>query len=87
MNGTFASPSPLGDEQMEALIQRALRFAREDCPDGSCPIDSELIRCVEDSVAIASRGTSIDTYIPVLAMKRVRECIVAGSCDLEDGRV
>lgn len=70
----------LTDDQMNEMYDRAIRFAREECHEGACPIESELISCVQQSVKEASTGTTILTYVPVLAMRRVRECIKAGSC-------
>lgn len=71
----------LTTDEMSELYERAIRFAREECQPDSCPIESDLIRCVQESVKIASEDTTILTYIPVLAMRRVRECIKAGSCN------
>jgi hypothetical protein len=71
----------LTEEQMTELYERAIRFAREECQPDSCPIESDLVRCVQESLRIASEGTTILTYIPVLAMRRVRDCITAGSCE------
>lgn len=82
MNDELKDIYALNDERMEQLNQRALRFAREECPVGACPIEPELIRCVDESVSLVARGTRVDTFIPVLAMKRVRECIAVGTCNL-----
>lgn len=71
------------EAELEQLRQRAIRFAREECPAEFCPIESELIRCVDESVNAAAQNTRISTHIPILAMKRVRECIQAGTCNLE----
>lgn len=71
----------LDPAQMEMLKFRTLRFAREECPEGLCPIDSELIRCVNESVAIAAHDSRLSNFVPVLAMRRVQGCIAAGTCD------
>lgn len=69
------------ENQMDQLRQRAIRYAREECPTGSCPIESELIRCVDEFVA--AHANAISTYIPVLTMNHVRKCIDAGTCNLK----
>jgi hypothetical protein len=42
-----------------------------------------LDRCVEEAVA-GLAGSRVTTYVPLLALRRVRGCIRAGTCDSED---
>jgi hypothetical protein len=66
-----------------AIVARVLREAREECPPERCPIAPMLDRCVEEAVA-GLGGSRVTTYVPLLALRRVRGCIRAGTCDSED---
>ncbi len=58
---------------------RVMTMAIESCADESCPIQSELERCVEH--ALQSRWANpVKTYIPLLAFREVQECIRLGYC-------
>lgn len=83
MNDTPGSHSSMlfADDPQRALKLRAYRFARIECPTGACPIEPSLIECVNSAVQRASKGSVVDTYVPVLAMRIVQECISRGSCD------
>lgn len=50
--------------------------------DGGLPPDL-LDRCVHDAVAAVTDGR-VGTFTAVLALRRVRGCIRAGTCDGED---
>ncbi len=64
--------------EIERMVQR---LAREECPDGACPIEPVLKCCVHDAVARLLSAGAITGYVPVLALKEVRNCIRAGTCD------
>jgi hypothetical protein len=68
-----------------AIVARVLREASEECPPGGCPIAPMLDRCVEEAVA-GLAGSRVTTYVPLLALRRVRSCIRAGTCDTDEFR-
>lgn len=74
-SGYFAQ-APRDAESIVSLVKRE---AAEECP-ADHRLAAEFDACVEDTVAElwASR---IKTYVPLLALRRVRCCIRAGSCD------
>lgn len=63
---------------IERMVQR---LAREECAYGVCPIEPVLQRCVHDAVSQLLGTSQITGYVPVLALKQVRDCIRAGTCD------
>jgi hypothetical protein len=74
-NGDGADP---GMSDIERMVQR---LAREECPDGVCPIEPVLQSCVHDAVEHLFSASKITGYVPVLALKQVRDCIRAGTCE------
>lgn len=42
-----------------------------------------LDRCVREAVD-QYRGSRVTTFVPLLALRRVRSCIYAGSCDCDN---
>jgi hypothetical protein len=62
-------------EQVVAIVRRE---AGEECPDGH-PIAGMLDECVRDSV-LGLWDSRIKTFVPLLALRRVRACARAGSC-------
>ncbi len=58
---------------------RLMTMVTELCADESCPIQSELERCVDQ--ALHSRWSNpVKTYVPLLAFREVQECIRLGYC-------
>lgn len=68
-----------GLRRMEQMVQQ---LARESCPDGACPIEPVLKQCVHDVVCSLWQECRVTSYVPVLTLKRVQDCIRAGTCDL-----
>ncbi len=65
--------------EMSAVIDLVQREAREECLDERLPTPV-LERCVRDAVA-GLWDSRITTFVPLLALRRVRHCIRAGTCD------
>ena len=68
----------------EAVVALVWRAAAEECPPGVCPVAPVLDRCVRESVA-AFGASRVRTFVPLPALRRVRSCIRAGTCDTEEG--
>lgn len=69
------------DERNMAEIERTVaELARDRCPKGACPIEPVLHSCVHESVSSIWRTSRITSYVPVLALKQVQDCIRAGTC-------
>lgn len=64
----------------QAVIDRVRREAREECEPGSCAVAAVLDACVESAV-LALWGSRIKVFVPLLALRQVRCCIRAGTCD------
>jgi hypothetical protein len=67
-------------ERIVALVKRE---AAEECAAGACLVAPMLDRCVRESVS-AFDASRIRSYVPSLALRRVRGCIRAGHCDGDD---
>ncbi len=78
MDGSFAQVP----KDMPAVIDLVRREAREECLDGRLPAPV-LERCVRNAVA-AMWDSRIKTFVPLLALRRVRGCIRAGTCTGDD---
>ena len=68
--------------EIDLIVALVKREAAEECAPGTCPIAPVLERCVRDSVA-ELWDSRIKTYVPLLALRRVRGCIRAGTCTTE----
>jgi hypothetical protein len=66
----------------EAIVALVKREAEEECLDDQLtpPV---LDRCVRDAVA-GLWASEIKTFVPLLALRRVRGCVRAGTCDGTD---
>ena len=64
-------------DALRHVIDRVLQHATNDLGGASFP---DLDRCVTDAVMRLSGG-AVAGYVPLLALREVRCCIVAGSCD------
>jgi hypothetical protein len=78
MNTSFA---PIANDQ-ESTIALVTREAQEECQDGGLP-PLVLDHCVREAVD-SLRGSHITTFVPLLALRRVRACIRAGTCDCDE---
>jgi hypothetical protein len=76
---TYFTPIPKDQESTVALVTRE---AAEECQDDRLP-PLVLDHCVRESVA-SLRGSRITTFVPLLALRRVRACIRAGTCDCDE---
>jgi hypothetical protein len=66
----------------ESPIAVVMRQAEEECLDDQLP-PLALDRCVREAV-VGLRGSRITTYVPLLALRRVRCCVRARTCDCDD---
>ena len=65
---------------ISGIVRLVKREAAEECSVDSCLVASVLDQCVEEAV-IDLWDSRVKTYVPLLALRRVRCCIRAGSCD------
>lgn len=63
------------------VIDLVKREASEECPDSQF-LCTELDRCVHDAVE-SLWDSRVKTFVPLLALRRVRSCIHAGTCDTD----
>jgi hypothetical protein len=66
-----------------ATIELVLGQARQECQPERCAIAPMLESCVCEAVA-AIGPSAVPNYVPLLALRRVRACIRAGTCDTEE---
>ena len=78
MNTYFASDP----NDQESTISLVAREAQEECRDDRLP-PLVLDSCVREAVE-SLRGSHITTFVPLLALRRVRACIRAGTCDCDE---
>jgi hypothetical protein len=76
---TYFASLPRDQDSIVALVTRE---AAEECRDDRLP-PLVLDHCVRESVA-SLRGSRITTFVPLLALRRVRACIRAGTCDCDE---
>ena len=70
-------------DEVEAVVAPVRREAEEECPPDGCALSPALDACVQQSVD--ELWTSrIKTFVPLLALRRVRGCIRTGTCDGEE---
>ena len=69
------------DQAREDVIQRVLRTSMEDCDGGTCSIAPVLEACVRQTVDKLWRTETLKNFVPLLAMKGVKDCIARGSCE------
>jgi hypothetical protein len=66
-----------------AVAELVLREAQEECLPGSCPVAPFLERCVAESVE-GLLDARITSHLHIFALRRIRCCIRAGTCDCGD---
>jgi hypothetical protein len=66
---------------VESIVDLVKRDACEECAPGACLIYPALDACARDAVE-AYWDSRIKTFVPLLALRRVRACIRAGTCEL-----
>jgi hypothetical protein len=79
---SFRKTSETSDD-FEHIVALVRREAEEECAPGACLVAPVLDRCVRESVS-AFEASRIRSYVPLLALRRVRCCIRAGRCDCGD---
>jgi hypothetical protein len=76
---TYFTAQPNDQESTIALVTRE---AKEECRDDQLP-PLVLDSCVREAIASLC-GSRVTTFVPLLALRRVRACIRAGTCDCDD---
>ena len=66
-------------EDVETLVARVVRAAREECMNETCLVHPVLERCASQAVR-DYWDSPVMTFVPLLALRRVRDCIRAGRC-------
>ena len=64
------------DPELRDAIDRVARLVADECSGDCCDLSPSLAMCVRD--VVISRW--IKTYVPLLALDDVRECIRTGVC-------
>ena len=64
---------------INAIIGLVGQQAREECSDHACQILPVLDECISNSV-MALRHSRVTRFVPLLALRTVRDCIRAGHC-------
>jgi len=70
-------------QQIELMVQRE---ARERCPVGCCSLSVALEPCVHHVVLDLWQSSRIAAFIPVLALRKIGDCIRTGTCESGDQR-
>jgi hypothetical protein len=68
---------------VDSIVDLVKREACEECAAGACLIFPALDDCARDAVEMYW-DSRIKTFVPLLALRRVRACIRAGSCELAE---
>jgi hypothetical protein len=76
---TYFASVPSDPESVVALVTRE---AAEECQDDRLP-PQVLDHCVREAVE-SLRGSHVTKFVPLLALRRVRACIRAGTCDCDE---
>ena len=63
----------------EEIKARVMTMVADLCADDSCPIQSVLERCVDDSIT-ARWSAPVKVFVPLPAFREVQECIRLGYC-------
>ena len=73
------TPRPPTEDRIVALVKRETEEERQAAQLSPLVLD----RCVREAVD-RYRGSQVTTFVPLLALRRVRSCIRAGTCDCDD---
>ena len=68
------------ERSQEDIVQLVFRTAMEDCDGGTCSIAPMLESCVRQTVDDLWDQTKLKTFVPLLAMRGVKDCIRNGTC-------
>jgi hypothetical protein len=66
-----------------AMAEQVWRKAAEECSPDWCALAPALEACARDAVA-ALLYSRVKSFVPLLALRRVRACIRAGTCETEE---
>ncbi|MCC6791599.1 MAG: hypothetical protein IT336_07945 [Thermomicrobiales bacterium] len=66
--------------ELRVVADLVYRTAREECPPDACPVAPFLAACVTESVERLEHAR-VTSHLPIFALRRVRCCIRAGTCD------
>jgi hypothetical protein len=69
------------EREFEDVVQTVWRAALDDCNGGTCAIAPILETCVRQTVDELWTRTNVKTFVPLLAIRGVKECIANGSCE------
>jgi hypothetical protein len=69
------------DQARQDVIDLVYRKSMEDCDGGSCSIAPILKSCVEQTVDKLWQDETLKNFVPLLAMKGVKDCIARGTCE------
>lgn len=67
-------------QQLIAVNARVYAMVAADCHDDTCPIQPVLDQCVEEAVLRYWSQATVTIFVPLLAVREVRECIRRGTC-------
>jgi len=67
------------ERSMLDIIQIVAREAKEECAGECCPLAASIDNCVQE-VVTTLWPSRIKAFVPLLALRRVRECIAEGRC-------
>ncbi len=67
-------------DDVDTVVANVMRAASEECEPGACLVHSVLEPCAREAVTTLW-DSPIKAHVPLLALRRVRACIRAGSCD------
>lgn len=68
------------DPELREAIDRVTRQIADECSGDCCDLAPSLATCVRDVVTSRWEASRIKTYVPLLALDDVRECIRTGVC-------
>jgi hypothetical protein len=74
------SPFARMPNDIESVVALIRREASEECLQDACMVHPVLEECARDAVS-SLWNSRIMTFVPLLALRRVRCCIRAGTCD------
>ena len=75
--------SPTDSHDFQTVVAIVGRSALEECGPDGCPIHAMLDDCVREAVSEVW-DSAVPTFVPLLALRHVRCCIRAGTCDCGD---
>ncbi len=83
---TLTRPDTSYDRDLDHLeaVWRVSRLIAEEYSGDCCALASSLEACVHGVVASLWSASRVRTYVPLLALREVRECIRTGACHAWD---